>query len=152
MSGSYSGQEVPLGVAADAFYEKATDIRYLLDIVADIQRNHRIAPNHATSAPIWITGEVQDQAGEALVLLSCTECLRTFPETLGTAPNIIHKSLCPFCRVPVEYAIVQQSSMEATANFGSSSVGADIRKVRTTCGSENISKSELFSSVIAEQL
>ena len=74
MSGSYSGRDVPTGVAADAFYEKATDIRSLLAIIAEVQKNRRTSSKHATSTPIWIPAAMKDQTGEALALLSCTEC------------------------------------------------------------------------------
>lgn len=113
MSGSYSGRNVPTGVAADAFYEKATDIRSLLAMIAEVQKNRRTPSKHATSTPIWVPAAMEDQTGEALALLSCTECLRTFPETLVASANVIHESLCSFCRVPIQYALIEPSCMEA---------------------------------------
>lgn len=38
MSGAFSGSAVPYGVAADAFYEKGSDIRSLLEIVGGLTR------------------------------------------------------------------------------------------------------------------
>ena len=113
MSGSYSGRDVPAGVAADAFYEKATDIRSLLAMITDVRKNRHTPSKHATSTPIWIPAAMGDQTGEPLALLSCTECLRTFPETLVASASVIDESLCPFCLVPIQSTLVEPSYMEA---------------------------------------
>ncbi len=106
MSDSYSAHEVPAGVAADAFYAKATNLRSLLGTIADVQKNRSTESKYATSAPIWIASAMQDQAGEAVVVLSCTECLRSFPEAVRASSNVIRESSCPSCRLPIQYALV----------------------------------------------
>jgi CheY-like chemotaxis protein len=45
MSGAFSGDEVPSGVAADAFYQKGCGVASLLKIVESLPRSRRILPN-----------------------------------------------------------------------------------------------------------
>lgn len=73
MSGSYSGQGVPSGVAADAFYEKgATSVARLLQIVAAMKdaSESRCA---RVSTPIWIPRWRFD-AENSLSLRRVTQC------------------------------------------------------------------------------
>jgi CheY-like chemotaxis protein len=59
-SGAYSGEAVPRGIAADAFYEKAGNLRYLMGLIAALpQQTHASNPptgNRSADAatPIWI--------------------------------------------------------------------------------------------------
>lgn len=106
MSGSYSGRDVPAGVAADAFYEKATNIRSLLAIIGNIQKAVPMAMRHESAAPIWIAAPTEDPDGGACVLLSCTECLRAFSEKTGAYFETIRDAFCPFCDMPIQYALV----------------------------------------------
>ena len=82
MSSAFSGSDVPTGIAADAFYEKATKVAGLLQIIeATIHFNglysvYRPGP----SAPIWIA-----PSGELYVVMACPECLRTFAQVLDKA-------------------------------------------------------------------
>jgi CheY-like chemotaxis protein len=46
MSGAFSGNEVPSGVAAHAFYQKGSSIRALLQIIGTLpQTEHCVTPN-----------------------------------------------------------------------------------------------------------
>jgi hypothetical protein len=40
-------------------------------------------------------------------MVTCTECLRTFPEVLGKGLDGIHQADCVYCSSPIQYAIVQ---------------------------------------------
>lgn len=111
MSGAFSGDSVPPGVAADAFYEKGSAISYLLDMLEALIRPERMpAIEHSSaSAPIWIAKNRHDPAGEPYVTIVCPECLRTFPQSLNQDARFIHKTDCIFCRALIHFAIVQSA-------------------------------------------
>lgn len=109
MSGSYSGEGVPPGVAADAFYEKGSDPGFLLRMVGAMTQSqpgsHLDRPS--ALAPIWIPRNGHDHSGEPYVMVTCTECLRTFPQVLGKCFEGIHEAECVYCSNSIHYAIVQ---------------------------------------------
>jgi CheY-like chemotaxis protein len=109
MSGSYSGDNVPPGVAADAFYEKGTHPGLLFRIVKAMTQPERLPSpvRPSLTAPVWIPRNGHDDAGEPYVMVTCTECLRTFPQVLGKNPETIHDANCVYCSSPIQYAIVQ---------------------------------------------
>jgi CheY-like chemotaxis protein len=108
MSGAFSGDGVQPGVAADAFYEKATGLDNLLQIMEAVTHPMRPTLQLPTrGAPIWIQSNGHDPAGEAYVMIACPECLRTFPQVLGKASNPIYQTACVHCSSPIHYAIVQ---------------------------------------------
>ena len=95
MSGAFSGDGVPPGVAADAFYEKGTSLHSLLQIVEAMTHPECPSVQHpSTLAPIWIPSNGHDPSGEAYVMITCPECLRTFPQVLGEAICLIHETGC----------------------------------------------------------
>jgi CheY-like chemotaxis protein len=109
ISGAYSGDGIPPGVAANAFYEKGTNLGSLLEIVESM--THPVAPpslQHPSSlAPIWIPRNGHDPSEEAYVMITCPECLRTFPKILGETTAPIHETGCVNCQSLIQYAIVQ---------------------------------------------
>ena len=118
MSGAFSGDGVQPGVAADAFYEKATGLDNLLQIMEAI--THPMRPTvepPANGAPIWIQSNGHDPAGEAYVMIACPECLRTFPQVLGKASNPISQTACVHCSSPIHYAIVQPMNSASPQPF-----------------------------------
>jgi CheY-like chemotaxis protein len=108
MSGAFTGKEVPPGIAADAFYEKGTGTTVLLRTVEAMMRSlpSTVARPLRSPAPIWIPTNGHDPSGEPYVMISCPECLRTFPQILGqiAAPALYTK--CAHCSSPIQYAIV----------------------------------------------
>src|SRR5580704_8992876 len=109
MSGAFSGDCVPLGVAADAFYEKGTNPGSLLRIV-NAMTNRELPPSLGhlrTLAPIWIQRNGHSASGEAYVIVTCPECLRTFPGVPDEAISPIHETNCVHCANLIHYAIVQ---------------------------------------------
>ena len=75
MSGAFSGNEVPSGVAADAFYEKGSDIRSLLEIVGGVIRPEQPpADRPASSASLWVQRDVSDAEGRPHDSIACSEC------------------------------------------------------------------------------
>ena len=109
MSGAFSGDGVPPGVAADAFYEKGTNLESLLQIIEAMTHSERPSSfQHASMlAPIWIPRNGHDTSGEAYVVITCPECLRTFSQTLDKAIWSIRETSCVYCHSLIHYAIVQ---------------------------------------------
>jgi CheY-like chemotaxis protein len=109
MSGAFHGDEVPSGVAADAFYQKGSSLGSLLRILGALPNADRVLPNRPSSAlaPIWIQSNGRDNSGEPYVMICCTECLRAFPQALGGSVSPIRIADCIYCRSLIHYAIVQ---------------------------------------------
>ena len=112
MSGAYSsGEAVPGGVIADAFYAKGAggqNPESLLEIVANLLQNcasSRLA-HRQTAAPVWIPRNGRDSAGKPYVVLTCTQCLRSFPLHVSEAVNPeVVQTPCIFCQSVVSYVI-----------------------------------------------
>jgi len=108
MSGAFSGDEVPSGVAADAFYQKGSGVRSLLKIIEGLAQPERLPTNPpAASSPIWIQRNGKNASGEPYVTLACPECLRTFQQTVGGSLSAIREGQCVHCGNIVYYAIVE---------------------------------------------
>jgi len=108
-SGAYTSGAVPSGVIADAFYAKGLHRpEMLLATVADlIQNSARQADAHIKeSAPVWIPRNGKDSNGIPYIVLTCTECLRSFPlnVTAETTPDLL-ETACLFCSNRVKYII-----------------------------------------------
>ncbi len=110
MSGSFAGDGVPPGVAAEAFYEKGTHPGLLFRIVKAMTQPERLPyrVGHSALAPVWIPRNGHDPAAEPYVMITCTECLRTFPQVPGDGTGTIHDANCVYCSSPIQYAIVHQ--------------------------------------------
>jgi CheY-like chemotaxis protein len=110
MSGAYqSGDAVPGGVIADAFYPKGQSTpETLLSVVADlIQTSAANAIDHQSqSAPVWIPRNGKDSHGVPYVVLTCTNCLRSFPlSVVNEDLQKIQETPCLFCPNTVRYVI-----------------------------------------------
>jgi CheY-like chemotaxis protein len=111
VSGAYeSGDHVPGGVIADAFYAKGQhDKGKFLKTIADLletSADTRAANHHRQSAPVWIPRNGKDSKGVPFIVLTCTECLRSFPlSVLREDVQEIQETPCLFCTTPVRYII-----------------------------------------------
>jgi DNA-binding NtrC family response regulator len=66
MSGAFCGNEVPSGVAADAFYQKGSSVGSLLRMMEALPRLERMTPRHAAASDfIWIHPGRQGAGEEA---------------------------------------------------------------------------------------
>lgn len=113
MSGAFSGENIQVGVAADAFYEKASGLAYLMNIVQDMANNPTAAIQYPRKlSPFWIQRDAEDPSDHPYITISCPECLRTFPQVSGAAVgNIhIHQIECVFCATTIHFAIVQSTN------------------------------------------
>ncbi len=83
ISGAYdSGDQVPGGVIADAFYAKGHHhpedlLRTIAELIST--KEARAISHHRQSAPVWIPRNGKDSNGLPFIVLTCTQCLRSFP-------------------------------------------------------------------------
>ena len=105
-SGAYSSGSVPPGVIADAFYAKGQEnSNNLLKIIQEALKKGPIGHDKKT-APVWIPRNGRDHNGNPFVVLTCTECLRSFPFTVMHEPTAeILKTPCIYCPHEVAYII-----------------------------------------------
>lgn len=110
MSGAYHyGDVVPGGVIADVFYPKGrSNPEEFLKVVADLIHTSaaRAAAHQRESAPVWIPRNGKDSTGIPYVVLTCTECLRSFPLSVATEDlQKIQETPCLFCPNTVRYIV-----------------------------------------------
>jgi CheY-like chemotaxis protein len=110
MSGAYHyGDAVPGGVIADVFYPKGrSNPEELLRLVADLIYTSaaRAAAHQRKSAPVWIPRNGKDSKGIPYVVLTCTECLGSFPLSVATEDlQKIQETPCLFCPNIVRYIV-----------------------------------------------
>jgi CheY-like chemotaxis protein len=133
MSGAYQeGSTVPGGVIADGFYPKGSHPKALFATVADLIKTASVrqAAHRKESAPVWIPRNGKDAKGVPYIVLTCTECLRSFPLSVGEelTPEV-RETPCLFCANRVRYIIDFSRSVtsprrpqaaESAANAGTS--------------------------------
>ncbi len=110
VSGAYpSADGVPGGVVADAFYAKGeTEPGDLLRTVAELIRTKaaRAMAHQRQPAPVWIPRNLEDALGVPFIVLTCTECLRSFQmSVLGEGEPELQETPCRYCAAPVRYLI-----------------------------------------------
>lgn len=110
MSGAYhAGDAVPGGVIADAFYAKGdASPKTLVTLVADLLRNPEMPTEAHTrqSAPVWVPRNGNDARGTPYIVLTCTECLRSFPQNVSSEVTAaVMVTPCIFCENDVRYII-----------------------------------------------
>jgi CheY-like chemotaxis protein len=105
-SGAYDSSEIPNGVIADAFYAKGQESASgLLEVIATLIRTGPKG-HKGQNAPVWIPRNGKDHDGKPFVLLTCTECLRSFPFTVDHEPTgEVLKTPCIYCPHEVTYII-----------------------------------------------
>jgi CheY-like chemotaxis protein len=118
MSGAYSGEGIPEGVAAHAFHAKGTNPGALFHTMNAMAGNNDESLQKTPDVTlIWIAQNIHDCSGRAYVLIGCPECLRTFPELLVQEPAI-HGADCIYCGTSIRYAIVRQADYLLSAPTG----------------------------------
>jgi CheY-like chemotaxis protein len=114
MSGAFSGNAVPAGVIADAFYEKGGNPGALLEMVRAMSQTEQSTFQRThTVAPIWIPKNGHDPSGAEYVIITCPECLRTFPQVLAEALPPMYETGCTHCSGLIHYAIVPPAPTQA---------------------------------------
>jgi hypothetical protein len=120
MSGGYSEDGLPAGIAADGFYAKGGQPKNLLRKIEQVIISTP-APSRAHRqeiVPAWVPRNGNDPNGVPYVMVTCEECLRSFQlvvveETIGQVVEVP----CRFCPVKNKYVIAPsvQSGREACA-------------------------------------
>jgi CheY-like chemotaxis protein len=127
MSGAFSGNSVPAGVAADAFYEKGGTPGTLLEIVRAMSQTERSTLRYSNIlAPIWIPKNGHDSSGREYVIIACSECLRTFPQLLAEANRPIDETGCMHCSSLIRYAIVQPAPLQSLQGMSGGGMPAPV--------------------------
>jgi len=111
MSSGFAVDDIPLGVAADAFYQKGSNLGSLLQIMEGmtIPKQPPSLTHSSGPAPIWVEWNRQAAPGGAYIMLTCPECLRAFPQLSVETPLPVHETTCIYCDSAFDYAIVQQA-------------------------------------------
>jgi CheY-like chemotaxis protein len=118
MSGSFSGNEVPSGVAADAFYPKGSSIGALLQIFMTPHAMKRpVSESPRTSAPLSIRCNGNESTGTEQVTIACPECMRTFAKAVEGPINVIREMDCLHCGNRIQYTIVTTAERAAPFAF-----------------------------------
>lgn len=108
MSGAFCGNEVPSGVAADAFYQKGSGVRSLLMIVESLAPPNRLnAQQPPPAPPVWFDQNESDADGMPYVSITCPECLRSFHHHAGSPQSPAQEAHCAHCRNPIHYAAAE---------------------------------------------
>jgi CheY-like chemotaxis protein len=117
-SGAFTGDEVPHGIAADAFYEKATGLPSLFQLMQSAALPDQ-PPRAGSSAslPIWISPTERDAFSKARVLISCPQCLRSFPLAVEAADFVIREAVCLYCDTVIHYATVHPMNPSTPHQF-----------------------------------
>jgi hypothetical protein len=107
MSGSFSGNKVPSGVAADAFYQKGSSMGALLRIIEAMPNMEQRDPLSAGSvASLQIGRTRRDASGNGHAAIACPECLRTFPQPLSGSGSPERETNCIYCGSLIQYSAV----------------------------------------------
>ena len=114
MSGAFSGAEVPSGVAADAFYQKGSDVRSLFKIMESLAAPMRMPVRQPSpTMPLFIQRNGHDASGEPYVTIACPECLRPFNQFVDDSLSGVREANCVHCRNPICYTILEPSDWAA---------------------------------------
>jgi CheY-like chemotaxis protein len=110
ISGAYEcGEAIPGGIIADGFYAKGQHHPgELLRTVADLIRTSaaRAIAHQQQSAPVWIPRNGKDSQGVPFIVVTCTECLRSFPLSVAEeALPEVQETPCLFCPNTVRYIV-----------------------------------------------
>lgn len=118
MSSAFSGDEVPSGVAADAFHQKGSSVGSLLRMIETLPWHDRMSLEHVTGlAPLWIKSGGQDNEEGAHEAISCPECLRTFSNIRTGTSLHMREIVCVHCRSLIDFSIAQPAGSASLPSF-----------------------------------
>jgi len=103
MSGAFSGNEVPSGVAADAFYQKGSSLGALLQMIGTLsQPGLGMAPDPAAGAPRWAHWNGPGESAHEGSTVACPECLRSFPLNHNRFVTPMGQAECVHCGASIQ--------------------------------------------------
>lgn len=106
MSGVLSRKDLPLEIAANAFYEKGSGVGCLLKMVEDMNREALPIQLHEAPGTLQLSSNVHSVSGEPYVKIKCPECFRTFLQVFRDGVSLIHEADCIYCSGSVRYAVL----------------------------------------------
>jgi hypothetical protein len=119
-------------VIADAFYAKGgSHPETLLSAVANLIRTSasRASAHQKESAPVWIPRNGKDSNGIPYIVVTCTECLRSFPLNVTEKPTPeVCETACLFCRNAVRYIVDFSRSVKSPLKKLATGVGDETEK------------------------
>ena len=125
ISGAFDIEEFsPAGVMADAFYPKSRcHPDELMKTVRDLMYQQLSRPtNYRPCDPpkVQVARNLQDEKGNAVWMLTCTDCLRAFSWSGEENGREIQQAHCKFCMTPVNFItdapLAPSAAMMSTAN------------------------------------
>jgi len=126
MSGAFSGNEVPSGVAADAFYQKGSSLGSLLMIFEALpQTERRVLHSSGAAAPLWLHGPGNDSSGNLPCTITCPQCNRTYPLALDAFGSAKREVNCVFCASSIQYTFVDPLEQTMPLEFQRNALIAD---------------------------
>jgi CheY-like chemotaxis protein len=103
MSDASFGDEVPPGIAADAFYQKGSTITTLLHIIRALPKREFRAPQPSS---VRAPSRIHRIGHEPWVTIECPECMRSFSQVNRGISGFMRETDCVHCGNSVQYAIV----------------------------------------------
>lgn len=113
ISGEFSGVSVPASVLADAFFPKGGyNAKQLFEKIIDLLHELPTRPKSGrpSQAAVWVKND------KGTLVVTCSECLRTFP--VSNVGKGVNEAECDFCRCIVHFEIIaEQKSTAGHANL-----------------------------------
>jgi CheY-like chemotaxis protein len=114
MSGAFCGDEVPTGVAADAFYQKGSSVACMVKMIENLPWHDRVHVDiPAMPVLAWMEGAGHEPGGESHLTVSCPECLRTFSLKIRGAVFEARETVCVHCKSLIQYTVAGPTEQEA---------------------------------------
>ena len=103
-SGNFSSTHVPQGIAADAFYDKASSLLSLVQLV-EAARGHTVSQHLASKKPVplWLLPGTHYDVDAAEVLINCPDCLRAFPLQVSKFDFVVHQASSSVCNAEIHH-------------------------------------------------
>lgn len=118
MSGAFCGDEVPSGLAADAFYQKGSSVAALLRIIDTLpwpERKIEGPSKMQTSLETEMSG--YNGSPEASVMTACPECKKGFAYSLAGASSTRDEIGCISCGNLIRCVVARRSEKEVPRTF-----------------------------------
>ena len=116
-SAAFSGEEVPTGIAADAFHEKSTGLERLFELVKPATHKGHVRSGSAAAIPIWISRTKDDNSSFQQLPITCPECLRAFSLSVSGSNLAIKEADCVYCYAIIWYGVVPRMIPAASYAF-----------------------------------
>lgn len=119
MNGATTGDGLPPGVAADAYYVKGTSLTLLVNLLRELATvdDAALIRRVDANAPVWIALNSDCFEEASSISLSCPDCMRTFSLMLDVSAQLVRQATCPHCSAPVYYAIVESLPLPLPLQF-----------------------------------